>query len=155
MKFKQAVIAALVAVFLCLGGCSAIETIADYTSDNPVLASTATRLAVGRYIAAGATIEEENQRAAEVVKRVNKALTYLDGAPASPPGALLEVLKKSVAWDELTPADRLLVLDVMALVQYEIEKNAASDPVLTAETRLTLRDLLATAARAAKFYLAD
>jgi hypothetical protein len=149
---KALSLAALVAVFLSLAGCSALERIGDFASDNPLIVSAATRQAVGRYIARGETPEAEARRAEAVEKRVNKALAYLDGDPDATINGLFELLENSIDWAELTTADRILVRDVMSLVRAELDDAIGESDSLTPETRLAFRDLLETAASAAAWY---
>jgi len=157
MKTMTTIKAAFIAVFLCLtfavSGCSTFETLGDYVNENPVFANIATRQAVGHYIAAGDTIEDERDRAEAVQVRVTKALLYLDGEPRATVDTLMAVIDRSIEWDELNPTDRLLIQDIMMLVEQEIRKFDQREPVLTDDTRLALRVILETVISTAQIYL--
>lgn len=152
MKFTSLLQAALVAVFLCLGGCQAITTLGDYVSENPLVAQIATRQAVAQYISAGETIEEEIERAEQVKKRITKVLLFVDeNAEATVPD-LMAVIDDSIEWEQLTIQDRLLVQDIVALVEAELQK--ATEPIIPESTRIVLVTLFRTALSAAEIYVA-
>lgn len=146
--------AALVAVFLCLslGACSTISTLGDYVSENPLVAQIATRQAVAQYIAEGGSIEEENARAQAVQKRIEKVLIYLEGDPKASPADLLVVIDSSIDWSELTYRDRLLVQDIVSLIERELEA-AVDDIKISESTRIALSIMFETAISAAEIYL--
>lgn len=143
--------AAFIAVFLCLfSGCSTIETLGDYVADNPLVAQIATRQAVAQYIAEGETIEDEIERARHVQKRIQKVMLYLDGEPKARVDELMAVIDGSIDWEELTFADRMLVQEIVNLVEVELSK--AEQPVIPESTKIVLRTLFETAISAASLY---
>ena len=137
---------------LFLGGCSAINTIGDYINENPVFASMAVRQAVSRYIAAADTIEAESARANAVQSRINKTMVYIDGNPTTTVDSLMAVVDSSIDWAELIPADRMLVTDIIGLVEIELRKHESETPGIGDGTKLALRTLLKTAINAAEYY---
>lgn len=147
--------AALVAVFLCLSlvGCSVMETLGDYLNENPVFTSMATRQAVGRYIAAGKTVEEERERAADVQRRISKVMHYVDGNPTTSIDTLLAIIDSNIEWEKLEPVDRLLVQDVVMLVEVELRKYESEANVLSDTTSIAIKALFQTAISAAQIYL--
>ena len=163
MKFESlfsSIKTALVAVFLCvafaitagtLTACSSLELVSDYVSDNPLLAQVATRQAVAQYISDGETIEDEIERAQQVKKRIAKVLLFVDEESSASVSQLMTVIDSSIEWDELTYQDRLLVQDIVSLV--EIELQSATEPIITESTKLVLRTLFETALSAASLYL--
>lgn len=147
--------AAFIAVFLCLTlvGCSVMETVGDYLNENPVFASMATRQAVGRYIAQGKTIEEERERAADVQRRISKVMAYVDGNPATSVDNLMRVIDKNIEWQKLEPVDRLLVQDVVMLVEVELRKHEVESNTLSESSSIAIKALFKTAISAAQIYL--
>ena len=137
---------------LFLGGCSAINTIGDYINENPVFASMAVRQAVSRYIAAADTIEAESARANAVQSRINKTMVYIDGNPTTTVDSLMIVVDSSINWAELIPADRMLVTDIIGLVEIELRKHEQDAPDIADGTKLALKALLKTAINAAEYY---
>lgn len=149
MNPKSLISAALVAVFLCLvSACAPISSLADYASDNPLLASVAMRQAVATYIARGETLDEEHARADAVIERGERVRSMLEGDPEASKGELLSMLNRSIDWSQLAPEDRILVIEILALLEHELERV----DVLDKETRLTLGDLFTTAISAAQLY---
>ncbi|KZZ67826.1 hypothetical protein A3765_10555 [Oleiphilus sp. HI0130] len=151
--------AALVAVFLCLGfvfaavaitACSTFELARDYVSDNPLIASIATRQAVAQYIASGHSIEDEISRAEQVQKRITKVLLFVDENASATVDDLMQVINSSIEWEQLTHQDRLLVQDIVVLVESELQK--ASEPTLSEPTRIVIVAMLRTALSAAQLY---
>lgn len=142
--------AAIIAVFLCLiQGCSTFETLGDYVSENPLIAQVATRQAVAQYIAEGDSLEEEIARAQSVKNRIKKVLIFLDGDPEAKVSDLMVVINDSIEWDELTFRDRLLVQDIVKLVEDELEEAVEIDD----SVRVVLSVMLETAISAAQIYI--
>lgn len=154
MKTSKIFIGALVALFLCLSGCSAIQTLGDYVNENPVFANIAARQAVAAYIAKGDTLEEQAERAEQVNRRINKALIFLDGNPEATVDSLLEVVDSSIDWDELNPQDRMLVEDILALVEDRLKEYEVENSPIKEATAIAVKTLLETAGHASKLYLA-
>lgn len=154
MKNAKILPAALVAVFLCLNlsSCSTIDSLSDYVNENPVFASIAARQAVGRYISAAKTPEAEAQRAADVQKRINKVMAYLDGDPETNVDGLLNVIDSAIDWAELVPADRILVTDVVTLIEGELRKYETQTPEISDTAKIAIRSLLKVAVSAAEYY---
>lgn len=147
--------AAFIAVFLCLtlAGCSVMETIGDYLNENPVFASMATRQAVGRYIAEGKTVEEERARAEDVKNRISKVMQFVDGNPTTSVDSLMIVIDANIEWQKLEPVDRLLVQDIVMLVEAELRKHESESSALSESTSLAIKALFKTAIGAAQIYL--
>lgn len=160
MKAKiESIKAAICAVFLCLTlvltsalitACSTFELVSDYVSDNPLIAQLATRQAVAQYIAEGETLEEEIARAQSVKKRITKVLLFVDENARATVPELMAVIDSAIDWDELTYHDRLLVQDIVRLVEIELEE--ATGPRIPEEARIVLVTLFRTAISAAQMY---
>lgn len=146
------VLAAMFALVLAnISGCSAFAKLGDYVADNPLIAQVATRQAVAQYISGGETLEEEIERAEQIKKRVKKVLLFVDENEAATVSDLMAVIDSSIEWDQLTYADRLLVQDIVSLV--EIELNKATVPRLSEDARIVISTLFKTALSAAELYL--
>lgn len=148
-EFKGAVMA----LFLCLAFMPGCATISDAISQNKFVVSTATRQAVGRFIAKGADIEAEKVRALHVYERVQRVTKALDGSPAATYDGVLNTLVASVNWGDLDAQDRLLVQDIIELVRQELRAEALAGDVLNDADLIHLRDVLNTAAETALAFL--
>lgn len=153
MKSLMIAKAALIAVFLCVSGCSAFETLGDYVRENPVFVSIASRQAVARYIAAGDTIEAQEKRAGKVVSTSGKIMAVLEGNPTTTVDTLLITIDSAIDWGELSPADRLLVTDVVSMVEFELRKYEVENEPINSASRVAIRGLFEVAKSAAKMYL--
>lgn len=154
MKLSNTLKAAFIAVFLCLGGCSTIETLGDYVRENPVFASVASRQAVAAFISTGETEAEQQEKARQVNSTISKALIYLDGDPKATVDTLMDMVANEIDWDDLTIQERFLVKDIMTLVEFELRKYEVQNSPFTDETKIAIRGLFETAASAAAIYLA-
>lgn len=137
-----------VVLLLILSGCSTLAGISDYVNENPLVADIATRQAVARYIEQG---ENTGTRADSVVRVVTNLETWLDGSPTVTVESLIVTLNSLINWDNLSPADTLLVQDLTALIVWKLS-SAEDEGDLTPDTLLGLRSLLVTARRAATLY---
>jgi hypothetical protein len=153
MKSLMIAKAALIAVFLCVSGCSALETLGDYVRENPVFASVVTRQAVARYIGAKDTEEERQARAEDVTKRINKVALYLDGNPETTVDALMITIDAAIDWGELNPEDRLLVSDIVMLVEAELRRYEVENDPIDSTALIAIRGLFDVAISAAQMYL--
>lgn len=154
MKLINVLAAVLATAFLFLNtGCSVVQTLGDYVQENPVFASVATRQAVARYIAAADTPEAQHQRAIDVDRRVNKVLLYLDGSPETTVDALMIAIDQAIDWDELQPADRILVADIVFLVEAELRQYEVEHSPIEESARIAIKGLFEVAVSAAQIYL--
>lgn len=138
-------------LLILLTGCSALNTFGDYVNDNPLLADITTRQVVGRYIAAGDTVETEGKRATKVISTLTEALTYINGNPLASVSGLLLVVNNSINWDSLNPNDKILIMDIMAVLKQELSKHQEENN-LSKDSQLAIRDLFETAISTAKIY---
>lgn len=145
------VIVAMAAV-LVITACAALEQAGDWVNDNPLVADLVVRQSVARYIDAGDTQVEKSQRAADVKTVIERTTTYLDGNPQTGVAGIMDALNANIAWDRLSAADRLLVQDIMLMVQLNLAQKQAEDQ-LAADTALAVRSLLRTAVSAASLFL--
>jgi len=154
MKFTKAMITTVfMAVFLCLSGCSTFETLGDYVRENPVFASIVTRQAVARYISAGDIPQDQEVRAQNVTKTVSKVMAVLDGNPTTTVDTLLITIDSAIPWEELSPPDRVLVTDIVVLVEAELRKYEVENEPVKDSARVAIRELFEVAKSAAQLYL--
>lgn len=159
MKYiKSMITTVFMAVFLCLAsGCSTImqsvETLGDYVSENPVFASVVTRQAVARYIGAKDTAEERQARAEDVTRRINKVALYLEGNPETTVDALMITIDAAIDWDELNPEDRMLVADIVMLVEAELRQYEVENDPIDSTALIAIKGLFDVAISAAQLYL--
>ena len=153
MKFKAYLVAATIAAFLCLSGCSVVQTLGDYVAENPVFASVATRQAVARYISAADTPEAQAERAKDVERRINKVTAFLDGNPTTTIDALMDAIDLAIDWDEMQPADRILVEDIVFLVEAELRQYEVENSPIEETALIAIRGLFEVAISAAQIYL--
>ncbi len=137
----------LASIIILLSACTTLETINDYISENDMLTSIAARQAVGRYIAAGDTLEAETRRAESVVDILNKVNSFIDGNPKASPGDILKVVESNIKWDKLETSDRMLVSDILFLLNKELETKDEAPKLIA------IRALFDTAISAARVYL--
>lgn len=156
MNSLRLTIAALVAVFLCLSGCatlkSAAENAGDYIRENPVFVSIGTRTAIEFYIEQKDTLQQRIDRAKDVEARFDELLVFVDDNPSAPIDELVEYANSIIDWEELSPNDRVIVQEVVRLIEKEVriyaEQNKIDDDV-----RVALRSVFEVAVSAAQVYL--
>lgn len=134
-----------------VSGCSLVQTVGDYFSENPLVASVVVRQSVVRYIDAGESPIDILKRKDDTIDVLTKTLDYLDGNPRARVDALMSVLREHIEWDSLSAPDRLLLMDVIEFVQTSLEAKQAENE-LPEDTALAIRALLVTAISAAESY---
>lgn len=147
---KKIILVLITALFFT--GCAAVNTFGDLVNDNELWASALTRHAVSRYIAAGDTIDAEERRAKQVETRLSRVLEYIEGNPSATSGDLMALVESTIDWGELDRADKLLVQDILAILEKELEQYETREG-LKESTRIALRGLFDTAISAARIYL--
>lgn len=150
MKLVKRIQAATIAVFLCavtlLGGCSTIETLGDFVKENPVKASFAFRYATATFIERGSTEEQRQARAEEVERVGNDVLAYIDSNPRISTNSVMSYLDSRIDWGSLNTADRILVMDILTIVESELSTHEIANPLIN------VRELLETIVSAAVIY---
>lgn len=149
-KFKIVFVSVLWAAFLTMSsGCTTMSRLYSYTQENPVIVDLAVRQAVFRYIDAGATVQAKQDRAARVNEVVEQIEHFLEGNPTASAQTLWLIVKSNINMNTLTPADKLLVEDILTLVELNIERSSQEvildEPVII-QVRVLLRTLIKTAA---------
>lgn len=139
----------LFVVVVATTGC---ETLSDAVSENPFFANVAVRQAVAAYIDAGDTPDAQLKRAIEVRSRVELMQVYLQGNPTASTTNIMAVIDSQIEWEELDPQDRLLVQDIMRLVEWQLVKQQHENK-LDPDTQILIRALLSTVVSAAGAFL--
>lgn len=156
MHKRNLVLAALVAVFLCLSGCAALKSAAesagDYIRENPTFVSIGTRTAIEFYIEQKDTLQQRIDRAKDVERRFQKLLVFVDDNPTAPIDELVEYANSIIDWDELSPNDRVIVQEVVSLIEKEVRIYAEKNK-LDENARVALRSIFEVAVSAAQVYL--
>lgn len=130
-------------------GCNTASKLYSYTQENPLIVDLATRQAVFRYIDAGSTTEQKKNRALRVKRVVERVEHFLEGNPTASRHTLFLVVKSNVDLKSLDPADRVLVEDILTVIELNIERateEAVLDKPIIIQVRVLLRTLLKTAA---------
>ena len=135
--------------FTIASGCTTMSRLYSYTQDNPVIVDLAVRQAVFRYIDAGSSIQDKQDRAGRVKDVVEQVEYFLEGNPTASTHTLWLIVKSNINMDNLEAADRLLVEDIVTLVELNIERSSEEtildEPVII-QVRVLLRTLIKTAA---------
>lgn len=144
--------AMIVLLLTTLTGCSVINSINDYINENPVLVNIATNQTVVRYIEAAETVDKKRARAEDFERRANKVLSFIDGNPETTVDGLLSIIDSAVDWQGLSIPDRILVSDIIALIEVELRKYEGRQD-FSNKTKFALRELFVVAIQAARLYL--
>lgn len=143
----------VVLLVILLAGCTALETLGDYVNDNALITSITVRQVVGRYIAAGDTVEIERKRAVKVEDTLSKALNYLNGEPLSTVSGLLIVVNNAINWEDLETYDKILIMDILAVLKTELE-TYQTEHKLSLDSQIAIKALFETAVSTANIYMA-
>jgi len=143
LKVPTTLLALLALACASLCGCAALKDPAA-----ALVADAATRQAVFRYIDSGDTEDAKSERARHVVEAVRKVDAFLEGNPRATAAGVIDVVRAYVDWDELAPADRLLVQDILALVELSLQ-NKQHEGLLDPQAVVSVRRMLNTAVTAA------
>lgn len=138
----------LVAV-IQLAGCAQLAGLGDWANENPLVADIVTRQAVARYIIAD---YDQQSRAARVVTVIASAEEFLDGNPTATVDAIFFVVQANINWEGLSIPDRILVEDLLAIIQYQLQQKQIQGS-LDPDEVLGVRSLLKTARDAASLYV--
>lgn len=135
-------------VCLLMAGCATTHKLVSYMQSNPLVVNIAAKQAVFRYIDAGITHEAKIERAEQVREVLDKVEYFLEGNPTASSATLLLVVKSHIDLDQLSPSDRLLVEDVMTIIENNIitsEKAGLLGPDAVIRIRVLIRTLVRAA----------
>jgi len=137
MKYVITVIAALI-----ISGCTTLEKVTDYVTDNPSIVNISAKVAVYKYCDKGATVQKQIERAERLVNKLSGIMSYLDDGFATTKTKLLDALL-----DNVDASDRLMIKEFVGLVI----KNEDIDT----DQRIIVLGLLEISIEAAKDYIND
>jgi hypothetical protein len=140
---KKYFLAAIIVFFIA--GCSTLGALGDWANENPAVADLVVSQAIHRYI------DDDVFKAARVVASISATERYLEGTPTATVDALLQVLNASIEWEHLSTADRMLVRDLIGVVQINLAQKQV-DGELDPDELIGVKSLLRTARRAAEAY---
>ena len=114
----------IVGTVAALSGCGTFETIGDYVKDNPVFASASFRYATAKYIG------DNPNRADQVIERGSKVLAFIDKNPTVTVSAVMQYLDAIIDWSSLDAADRMLVSDIISIVEADLSAQETQNPLV-------------------------
>lgn len=126
-------------------GCSTLEKLGDYVSENDVSVSQLIRQAVGSYIAAPESIEDEFYRAAAIEYRLLDILDQIEGEPVTSNTEFIKAVGASVDWSELTEEDKLLAGELVLAIHKSLEGKQVDN--------ISIKAAFETAISTARIYL--
>lgn len=139
-------------LILLVPACSSMEKLGDYFQDNPILSSILARQAIVRLIEKKVGVQSKKARAIRINAAINVAETYLTGTPTATIASLLEVVDASIDWGPMSRPDRLLVKDLILIVQGALSKGKDGQ-TLPPDTVISIRELLSVLRSATAFYM--
>lgn len=150
MKITKILQAAFLAVFLCLtftlSGCQTFESLGDYLSENPVFASVSFRYATAKYIERGDTTIDRRQRQNNVIETGAKVKAFIEANPTIAVSSVMQYLDAVIDWGKLDTSDRILVQEIITIVEADLLAQEAENPLVN------LKELLETIINAAILY---
>jgi hypothetical protein len=147
-RIRLAIAAAFVAVLLC-GACAQLAGVSDWVNENPHTADLVISQSIARYIESS---DDQPATAARVEATVATAINYLDGNPTATLDQLLQVVNDSINWDSLSISDRILVQDLIGLVQVQLVDIQVSGE-LSEDEKIGIRSMLNTIRRTAGYFV--
>lgn len=130
----------IVFILFAFYGCSGLETISDYVKDNPVFASASFRYATAKYI------QDDLDRANQVIERASKVQAFIVENPTITVSDVMQYLDATIDWGGLDPLDRLLIRDILAIVEADLSAHETANPLIN------IKELLDTIIDAASRY---
>ena len=134
----------IVPLVIFLTACSVFE----FIEENPIGVRIVVRQSVAQYIENGDILN----RSQGVIDTVSRAESAIDGNPEAPVDILVEVVKNSINFDNMTVSDRLLINDMITVVGAKLRKEQDQGK-LPADTLISIRGLLNTARMTAEMFV--
>mgnify|MGYP005999233947 CR=1 FL=1 len=94
----------------------------------------------------GKTDADREKRAGHVVDRASKVLAFVDDNPTITVSAVMQYLDATIDWSALDLADRMLIKDILTIVEADLSAHETSNPLIN------VRELLGTVIDAALLY---
>ena len=133
-------------LLVLISGCSTLETLGDFVKENPFAASATFRYATAKYIDRGESAADSAARASQVVERASKVRAFIVDNPTITVSAVMQYLDATVNWSSLDLADRILVQDILRIVEADLSSHETENPLIN------IRELLDTVISAALLY---
>lgn len=130
----------IVFILFAFYGCSAVETLSDYVKDNPIIASASFRYATSKYI------QGDQERASQVIDRASKVQAFIVENPTITVSAVMQYLDATINWGGLDPLDRILIQDILAIIEADLSAHETPNPLIN------IKELLDTVISAAILY---
>ena len=146
---KNSMIAALVAVFLCLSitGCTVFESI----NNNPETADVVIKIAVSQYIDAERDPAQRVIRATVVRDKVRKVLSVVEGNPQLTLDDLEQDFRTSIDWVALDPSDKILADILISNVRAQLDAKVRVGEIDAGYT-VAIKTLLTMIIRTTGYY---
>ena len=144
---KSTLTAALVAVFLFLSGCAALESI----NNNPETADVVIKIAVSQYIDAEQDPALRVLRATVVRDKVRKVLSVVEGNPQLSLDDLEQDFRESIDWVTLDPSDKILADILISNVRAQLDAKVTVGEI-DSDYSVAIRTLLSMIIRTTGYY---
>jgi len=129
-----------------LPACTAVSTLGDYLKENPVIASTSFRYATAKYIENGSTYAKKQERKNQVIDTASKVEAFIDANPTVTVKSVMVYLDSVISWDKLPPSDRILIAEILTIVEADLSAYEQANPLIN------VKELLNTVISAALLY---
>lgn len=136
---------------LTLGGCASMQQTGAALSTAPQSAKIVVQYAAMKFIEKAGAPSAQQARAARVVDVAGKVQGLIDAGLVSTAPLIEQAVRDSINWSQFSPADRLLVDNLIALVRQELEARIGSAGApLDSQQLIVVRDLLGWVVAAAR-----
>jgi len=133
-------LAVLLFLTMLIPACAFFERVGTVVSDNEILAYLVVSQATARFIQRA---DDQPARASKVIDVANQLETTVDGDPTATVDTLKKLVFENVNLDNLTPADQLLLFDLVSVAEKEILKGTETGQ-LNEETKIALKSVLSS-----------
>ncbi len=144
MNRIRTIIAAV--LMLAVTACATVESVLN---DNSLLAGVAAYKATTEIIERA---EDPQARAKRILIYTEAAANIVDSAEPVTLQAVYEAVFESIAWDQIPPADRPLIEDLLSAIRDRLAEEVEQFAILTPETEVSLLHVISRIRSAAGFY---
>ena len=120
----------LAALILTLSACSTFEKLGDYVKENPLVASVSFRYATAKYIDGGKTDADKTKRKDKVLDVASKVKAFIETNPTLTIASVMQYLDEIINWGSLDPADRVLIQEILKIVQSDLQNHKTQNPLV-------------------------
>lgn len=130
-------------VALSITGCASMQQTGAALTTAPQSAKIVVQYATMKYIEKAGTYPAQQSRAMRVIDVASRAQIFVEAGTASTVPLLEQAVRDGIDWSRFTPADRLLVDNIITLVRQELEARiGATDAPIDDRQRIVIRELL-------------